>query len=352
MQKWQISIPEPCHENWQQMTATDQGRFCNACVKEVIDFSMLTDVEMLNYFNTRSYEKVCGRALPSQLNRTLSSSKEPKKKTFWYGHYMLLFFMFFAKAKPSKAQEQIEVNSKIKQNSMGMDSIVKALTNDVVSGIKRADNKMDTIHKNRIGQTPLSLVELPDVTEAVQPVYIIDGLISTTADHISAEDIEDKIFLQAQKAVALIGAAGRHGAILMTTRKTKVKNLDTVIVSSKNDYYGQQMGGFSIGVKVTGFSDAKASLITLLTDSIQVYPNPVKRNNPFSVTIKLKQLGKHQIQIITAAGKIVLQKQVTATTKNVTEKIGTDNSWASGIYYICVFDEQFKLISKKSFIFQ
>ncbi|HNK29664.1 MAG TPA: hypothetical protein PKG65_12100, partial [Ferruginibacter sp.] len=87
MQKLQLSIPEPCHENWQEMTPTQQGRFCKACAKEVIDFSMMTDTEVLNYFAGLREEKVCGRALPSQLNRAITYPKEPKKRLFWYWNY-------------------------------------------------------------------------------------------------------------------------------------------------------------------------------------------------------------------------------------------------------------------------
>ena len=79
MQKLQISIPKPCHENWQNMTPGDQGRFCNACAKTVVDFSMMSDLQVLNYFSTVSDEKVCGRALPDQLNRNMTMPREPKK---------------------------------------------------------------------------------------------------------------------------------------------------------------------------------------------------------------------------------------------------------------------------------
>ena len=109
MQKLQLSIPEPCHENWQTMTPTDQGRFCNACAKEVIDFSMMTDTEMLNYFTTLTHEKVCGRALPAQLERVISKPKEPKKRLFWYWNYIVMFFMFFGKANNVKAQGGVKI---------------------------------------------------------------------------------------------------------------------------------------------------------------------------------------------------------------------------------------------------
>lgn len=107
MQKLQLSIPQPCHENWQHMTATEQGRFCNACAKEVIDFSMMTDTEVLNYFTSLTHEKVCGRALPTQLNRNITLPKEPKKRLFWYWNYIVMFFMFFGKANSVKAQGQV-----------------------------------------------------------------------------------------------------------------------------------------------------------------------------------------------------------------------------------------------------
>ena len=64
MQKLQLSIPEPCHENWQEMTPTQQGRFCKACAKEVIDFSMMTDTEVLNYFAGLCDEKVWDEPYP------------------------------------------------------------------------------------------------------------------------------------------------------------------------------------------------------------------------------------------------------------------------------------------------
>ena len=42
--KYKITIPEPCHENWDEMTPRENGRFCMSCSKTVVDFtSMLPD---------------------------------------------------------------------------------------------------------------------------------------------------------------------------------------------------------------------------------------------------------------------------------------------------------------------
>ena len=113
MQKLQLSIPEPCHENWQHMTPTQQGRFCNACAKEVVDFSTMTDVQVLHYFSNMTHEKVCGRALPEQLNRAISFPAPPKKKLFRYWNYIAMFFMLFVKGNNGAAQNSTKPATEI-----------------------------------------------------------------------------------------------------------------------------------------------------------------------------------------------------------------------------------------------
>ena len=38
-----LYIPKPCHEDWNKMTPTQQGKFCSSCSKQVIDFSLMSD---------------------------------------------------------------------------------------------------------------------------------------------------------------------------------------------------------------------------------------------------------------------------------------------------------------------
>ena len=150
MQKLQISIPEPCHEDWQQMTPTQQGRFCNACAKEVIDFSTMSDIQVLNYFTKITHEKICGRALPEQLDRAISRLEPPKKRLFWYWNYMAMFFMLFAKGNSAKAQtcakpatEQGPANDLLLRGQMITKGEVNSLGSRVLSGkITDTDGKI------------------------------------------------------------------------------------------------------------------------------------------------------------------------------------------------------------------
>lgn len=60
-----ISIATPCHERWDRMTATDRGAFCQVCSKEVVDFTAMTDAELLAYFEKGDIG--CGKLRIDQL---------------------------------------------------------------------------------------------------------------------------------------------------------------------------------------------------------------------------------------------------------------------------------------------
>jgi hypothetical protein len=66
-----IQINKPCHEDWSEMTSEAQGKFCNACEKSVVDFSMMSDAQIFNYFSQPKSQKVCGRFNADQVDRAL-----------------------------------------------------------------------------------------------------------------------------------------------------------------------------------------------------------------------------------------------------------------------------------------
>lgn len=60
------------------MSPEEKGRFCQHCQKTVVDFSNMTDRELVNYFSTAS-GRVCGRFMPEQLNRETVIPRESKQ---------------------------------------------------------------------------------------------------------------------------------------------------------------------------------------------------------------------------------------------------------------------------------
>lgn len=69
MSTYKISVPKPCHEDWNKMTPNDKGRFCDNCSKTVIDFSKMTDTEIKDYLIAQKGKSVCGHFHATQLQR-------------------------------------------------------------------------------------------------------------------------------------------------------------------------------------------------------------------------------------------------------------------------------------------
>ena len=65
-----LKIDKPCSEDWTSMTTNNAGKFCSHCSKNVIDFTILSDNEILKIIE-KTEGKLCGRLNKSQLNKFL-----------------------------------------------------------------------------------------------------------------------------------------------------------------------------------------------------------------------------------------------------------------------------------------
>lgn len=87
--KYQITIPKPCHEDWNAMDPDPTGKFCGSCVKNVVDFTNMEASEIQAYFVLNSGKKVCGRFKNEQVNKfnleipqSVLNKKMPFRKAF------------------------------------------------------------------------------------------------------------------------------------------------------------------------------------------------------------------------------------------------------------------------------
>lgn len=79
--KFTLSIDKPCSEKFDQFQGTRAGGFCGSCQKEVIDFTKMTDQELINYFKKQS-KNTCGRFSQPQLKAYSEATLSPKKGRF------------------------------------------------------------------------------------------------------------------------------------------------------------------------------------------------------------------------------------------------------------------------------
>lgn len=153
MTKINISIPQPCHENWEAMTSVEKGKFCGSCQKKVFDFTSSSDREIINAFEKDNH--LCGRFLNTQLDRDLVKPKE--KSTIWLAAATALISLVGTNEVTSQEKATTEqTNRKI----VGKPAAPKAIEENIlVSGIIYDENKTPMpnleiyINRNRVGKT-------------------------------------------------------------------------------------------------------------------------------------------------------------------------------------------------------
>ncbi|HEX2629231.1 MAG TPA: hypothetical protein VHM26_09470, partial [Chitinophagaceae bacterium] len=99
--KIQLHIADPCHENWNDMSEVEKGRFCGSCRKQVIDFSEMSDREIVQFFKQPSKGSVCGRFMSDQLDRDMVMEK---KRLPWIKYFFQFALPAFLLGKQAQAQ--------------------------------------------------------------------------------------------------------------------------------------------------------------------------------------------------------------------------------------------------------
>jgi hypothetical protein len=88
--QFSISVPEPCSENWNGMHVVDSvHRHCNSCAKNVVDFSQMSDDEVLLFFRN-SQGNICGRFRKEQLERAYTPLPVITRPASWWKAAALL----------------------------------------------------------------------------------------------------------------------------------------------------------------------------------------------------------------------------------------------------------------------
>ena len=118
-----ISIPTPCHESWDGMDMTERGAFCHSCQKEVIDFSAMTDREVIEYLI--KHQTGCGRFRKDQVDTKLTIPKVDNGAFRWRALFLsvlsLLSFKNIMAQTDNKTQTAQTTISKTEQK----DSLLK-----------------------------------------------------------------------------------------------------------------------------------------------------------------------------------------------------------------------------------
>jgi hypothetical protein len=189
MKTFAISIPKPCHEDWNKMTPDEKGAFCGSCQKSVYDFSNKTDEEIISVFEKEEKGKVCGRFTSSQLSRPVVSFGNPTatSRLAIFAYALLLVFGSALFSGANAYGQEYMKKGEVKVKMMGKPAIteIKSVTipEEEKPVIKCALNKnpgLMSLGQTVVVEQPIkitgdTIIEEINVVEPVEEVEMITG---------------------------------------------------------------------------------------------------------------------------------------------------------------------------------
>jgi hypothetical protein len=133
-----ISIKNPCHENWDNMTDIADGKFCNSCQKNIVDFTELSNEEIVDWISSpvRICAKVDKEKLKDLNNYIAQCNNHPFPwKKFLAASLIGILPIVKTEAKPNNALiEQTTSSYKINNQAIRSDTVKKiTLSGRVIS---------------------------------------------------------------------------------------------------------------------------------------------------------------------------------------------------------------------------
>jgi len=341
-----LNIPEPCHENWQNMTPQDQGRFCGSCQKVVVDFSVMTDKEVLDYFSKAS-QHVCGRFSNDQLNKEITARPVKKQVTWLYvWNLMLATFLMtktYAQGKPQIKRLPVKTTINEKPSLVGWTSSVL----DPVAAV-----------------IPVSMKGVVLDAQTNQPVPGASINIKGTQNGTMA-DTSGKFLLRAEKNNVLeleVSAIGYETQTVVLDKTANWENLRVLLKPAVTELqevsviaYGTTKGRVVMGsiARVTeiniGINDWTPAAFK---KDVKIYPNPVMRGNSIQVKLNLPQEGEYRLELLNTAGQVLLIQPLFMQTKEQQIDLYTQTKWSAGIYWVRISSSKSKKVFEAKVLLQ
>ena len=351
----ELSVPEPCHENWNDMTPTEKGRFCAACQKDVVDFTNMGQAELVAFFRKKTSGNVCGRFYEDQLNNPMPV---PVKRIPWARYFFQITLPAFIASGKLMAQGKVVPEYKsnnteitvlagfaaVKEEPVSPKQITTVkgqVTDETGSGIPYA-SIINNKTKAGVAADSLGNFSLKDVHLLEGSQYIVSA-VGYTPQTFFVSRINQNKSLQ----VSLVANNTLEEIVLTTPLTIRCGRTSSGVVMINSKSLTEDIKPFPVQSLATSLDERVPS-----PNKVTIYPNPVEINKSFNIQLNLESAGKYQYHILSIDGKQVLSgiKDFIAGTNNFNLPI--DNRFTPGTYIIQIQDEKGKEQLSSKFIVQ
>ena len=301
MKKIHLSIPTPCHENWDGMTPQERGRFCGSCQKTVIDFSNLSDRQIAEFFK-KPVTDTCGRFHTDQLHRDIEI---PRKRIPWVRYFFQFTWpawVLFLKSCTQKTKDIGKIQVEYSGHSQERKTVPRMAT---LGFIVPEITPLDTL---RVEQPPVVEKEIrEEESEKLLKEIYLDKTVDNT-DSIKEYPLMDPVKI--------------------TTSNYGMTNC--VI-----------MGGFTsarVNV-VAGAIPLMEKESTPVKEQFNAYPNPVRAGSLLTISYPENEFPE-RIDLLSSSGQLITSIRQQAAEYATVFNLSIPSSAKAGLYFVRVASKE------------
>lgn len=313
MKKIMLSISNPCHERWDQMTQVEKGKFCASCQKTVVDFTGMNDRQLAEFFK-KANDSTCGLFYQDQLNRNITV---PRKRIPWIKY----FFQFSLPAFLVSIKTYGQTKNVVKGDTV----VCLRATMGKVARLETIKEENRQIHGKIVSEKN---EPVPYTTVAKKGTNI-----ATVTDSSGNFSLHVPVKGDCILEVSAVGFGPKE--VFVTDPSINITlqpiRLDEVCVT---------MG---LVATTTSRKAEKIPVFKRLIDTafkkFSVYPNPVRRNSNMKIDLKKLEQGQYTVSIISMSGEVVQTEEMTIEKNSQ----GVDfhlNELTAGTYLVHVFNRK------------
>lgn len=325
--KLQLSIAEPCHENWDNMSPVEKGKFCGSCQKQVVDFTTMSDRQIAIFFKKPSTGSVCGRFMSDQLDRDIDI---PKKRIPWLKYFfgILLPALFVSKAAAQKSNKafipatkdtvRTPITSEFRTLGMVLPKNILAVENEKKNDLITKNDTKPILYKKTISGIvanengdPIPFASITTGVKGLGTVADENGAFSLPTSSLSKDSVLHVSSAGYQTSDVKVDIEDATGTKLLINLHEN-KMLDECVVAFNDDTHNEIIAGtVSYVVKdndtATTEIEAKPSASK---NKISVYPNPVISGNDLTIEWNNSEVGYYFLQLLNLSGQQVQKKEI------------------------------------------
>ncbi|GAB5418815.1 MAG: hypothetical protein Crog4KO_02050 [Crocinitomicaceae bacterium] len=165
-----FSIPEPCSENWNEMSPTEKGAFCQKCSKEVYDVSHLQNNQIIGLLASET-KVPCMRMMPQQeqtlnadIGQIFQSRKKQMQRAMLFSLLVVFGFTLFSCNSPQQIHERNLLQA-------AAESIVEVVDETAAQSIeiKKTPKAVEKIQEKENGDCEIIVPEFKEYTTLGEP---------------------------------------------------------------------------------------------------------------------------------------------------------------------------------------